>query len=145
MHFCLVNVSSDIKYLHHTIFTSTLCVPQYRWLRLSSTQSSGRCRLNKVYCCSFISAMSKIKRIISERLIHPIKALCILNGNMQFLPQLLERLIRWQVQAIEAFKKKSMDKRGITIQIKYTGSFENLQVGLIDRINLLVVIPNIGH
>lgn len=68
--------------------------------------------------------MSKIKRIISERLIHPIKALCILNGNMQFLPQLLERLIRWQVQAIEAFKKKSMDKRGITIQTKYTGSFE---------------------
>lgn len=75
--------------------------------------------------------MSKIQRVTAERLIHPIKALCIFNGNMQLVPQLFKRFIRRQVQTIEAFKKKT-DKRGITFNITYNISscyVDNLPLG----------------
>lgn len=62
--------------------------------------------------------MSQIQRVTAGRLIHPIKALCIFNGNMQLVPQLFKRFIRRQVQTIEAFRKKT-DKRGITLNITY--------------------------
>lgn len=62
--------------------------------------------------------MSKIQRVAADRLIHPIEALCIFNGNMQLVPQLLKRFIRRQVQAIEAFRRKT-DKRGTTLNITY--------------------------
>lgn len=66
----------------------------------------------------FTSVMSKIQRVTADTLIHPIKALCIFNGNMQLVPQLLKGFIRRQVQAIEAFRKKT-DTRGVTLNITY--------------------------
>lgn len=41
-------------------------------------------------------------------LIHPVKALCILNGDVQFLPQLLKRLIGREIQPVEAEEKETI-------------------------------------
>lgn len=46
----------------------------------------------------------------TQVLIHPIEALCILNGNVKFLPQFLKRFIWRQVQSIEALEGESKDK-----------------------------------
>lgn len=49
----------------------------------------------------------------AEALIHPVKALCILNGNVKFLPQFLKRFIGRQVQSIKALGRDSKDNEEI--------------------------------
>lgn len=121
MHFCLVNVN-----ILHEIWNSCL-TPHSRPLSLCASAqtaetvlSSGRFRPHSPSLLSFTTVMSKIQRIKAGGLIHSIEALCILDGDMQFLPQLLERFIRRQVQTIEAFR----NEKDIRMQIKSTGSFE---------------------
>lgn len=48
-------------------------------------------------------------------LIHPVEALCILDGDVEFLPQLFKRLIRRQVQPIETLGGESKDNHHIKI------------------------------
>lgn len=40
--------------------------------------------------------------LAGEGLIDPVEALSVLDGDVKFLPQLLERLVRRQVQSVEA-------------------------------------------
>lgn len=82
-------------------------------------------RAMSVLLLFFTSVMSKIQRVAADRLIHPIKALCIFNGDMQLVPQLLKRFIRRQVQTIEAFGKKR-DKRGITFNTAYISCYVDI-------------------
>lgn len=76
----------------------TVLQPSHNW-QLKTQLCSAKLSLSWKSCQSRSPA--------EEALIHPVEALRILNGNVKFFPQLLERFVWRQIQSIEAVKSNT--------------------------------------
>lgn len=106
--FCFVNVQR-----HKTSSSphvSFLCTCRYRvkvvWLSFNRL-TTGSLRLNSAQLNSLSWKSCQSRSPAEEALIHPVEALRILNGNVKFFPQLLERFVWRQIQSIEAVKSNT--------------------------------------
>lgn len=128
LHFCFVNFRTRrvIKYLRHSRFkVLSPCVPQQRtkvravWLSFIChtagrlTPESDARLVSLINFLTTSCSNNQYSSVTAQALINPVEALCILDGDVKFLPQLLKRLIRRQVQSIEALRgEREKTKRG---------------------------------
>lgn len=114
--FCFVNVQwhKTSSSPHVSFLCMCPCRVKVVWLSFNRL-TTGSLRLNSAQLNSLSWKSWQSRSFAEEALIHPVEALRILNGNVKFFPQLLERFIWRQIQAIEAVKSnidiiKSIDE-----------------------------------